>query len=97
MPEVVVAYAGSDDQNVVRKLAARRQDAAAGDVDPDHVFEQDARVPAPLQDRPEGRGDVRGREGARRHLVEKRLEEMKISPVEDRDLDGERAEAAGRG
>jgi hypothetical protein len=54
MPEVVVAYDGSDDQNVVRKLAARRQDAAAGDVDSGHVFEQDARVPAPLQDRAEG-------------------------------------------
>ncbi len=96
VPEVVVAHAGGDDQDVVGKLAARRQDAAAGDVESGHVFEQDARVPAPLQDRPEGRGDVRGREGTRRHLIEKRLEEMEIPPVENGDLDRERPEAAGR-
>ncbi len=94
--EVVVPHACGDDEKIVRELAVRSQDAAAGDVDSGHVFEQDARVSASLQDRPQGRGNVRGREGARRDLVEQRLEKVKVPPVEDGDLDGERPEATGR-
>ena len=93
--EVRLAGAGRDDQAVVRDLAAPAErldgEPARVEVDTDHLAEHDFGVPLAAQDVPERRRDRSLREDAARHLVQERLEQMMIRPVDQHDLDVARA------
>ena len=67
----------------------------AADVEAVHRGENDARVRLALEDRAERRRDVRGRKRPRRDLVEERLEEVEVAPVDERDV-GRRAPERAR-
>ena len=107
MPEVRLARARRDDQAVVGDLAAAIQhfdrEAASVEIDGDDLAEHDAGVPLVAQHVAQRRRDVSLGEDPRRDLVEQRLEQVVVGPVDERDVDvgppqppggGEPAEAA---
>ena len=67
-------------------------DLAPVRVEPDRLAEEDGRVRVPAEDPPERLGDLAGREGAGRDLVEQRLEQVVVAPVDEGD-----ARPAGHG
>ena len=88
MVEVAVVRPGRDDQRVVvDRAAVREQDLALLDIDADGLAEDDRRVPVPPEHRAQRLGDVTGRQGARGDLVEHRLEQVEVAPVDERDPD----------
>ena len=87
--EVRVAGAGRHDQRVVvDRPAVRHQDLALVGIEADRLAEQDGRVPVLAHDRAKRLRDLARREGARGHLVEQRLEQVEVAPVDERDRDG---------
>ena len=88
--------AGRDDQRVVRdRSAVGEQDLAPLRVDADRLAEDDRRVALLAEDRAQRLGDVAGRQRARRDLVQQRLEQVEVAPVDERQADlGIDAEAA---
>ena len=91
MPEVRLARAGGDDQAVVGDLAAAIQrldrEAARAEIDGDDLAEHDAGVPLVAQHVAHRRRDVALGEDPRRDLVEQRLEQVVVGPVDERDVD----------
>ena len=91
MPEIRLARASRDDQAVVGDFAAAIQhldrEAACVEVDGDHVAEHDAGVPLVAQHVAQRRCDVSLGEDPRRDLVEQRLEQVVVGPVDERDVD----------
>ena len=90
--EVRLPDAGRDDEAVVRQrerapVRALRLDLAAVEVESGHLAEHDGDVLVLLENVPGRRGDVAGREDPRRHLVQQRLEEVMVRPVDERHLD----------
>ena len=85
--EVVVRGAGRDDQRVVRR-ARRRSDARAGaSTSMSTTSPSSTRVLRwRLSDVAQRRGDLAGREPAGGDLIEQRLEEVEVAPVDQRDL-----------
>ena len=80
--------AGRDDENAVGDVrSVREYDAAAGDVDIRHVAEQYAHVGLTSEDAPQRRGDIGRRECARRHLIQQRLEQVKVAAIDERHAD----------
>ena len=96
--EVGVVGAGRDDERVVGDRAAvGQQDLAPLGVDADGLAQDDRRVALLAQDGAQRLGDVAGRQRAGRDLVEQRLEEVEVAPVDERQPDlGVDAEAARR-
>jgi hypothetical protein len=101
--EVRVARPARDDQRVVGKprlaLAVRQageEHLAAGEVEAGDLGLHHAGVPLAAQDDAQRRCDLGGRERARRGLVDERLEEGEVLPVDERDLDRRPAQAAHR-
>ena len=85
VPVVGGLRAGGDDQRVVFKFGAVAQDHAPGAGIHVHGFaQQDARVLLPAQHAAQRRGNLARRERAGGHLIEQRLEEMEIAPVNQR-------------
>ena len=85
VPEVGVTGAGRDDQRVVRDRATvGHEDAPPFDVDVDRLAEDHRGVALPAQDRPQRLGDLARRQGARRDLVQHRLEQVEVAPVDQR-------------
>ena len=81
--EVGVVGAGRDDQRVVGdRPAVGHQDLAALRIEADRLAEDDRRVALLAQDRAQRLGDVAGRQRAGRDLVEQRLEEVEVAPVD---------------
>ena len=95
--EVAVARAGGHHQGVVVDGAVFQDDPAVLRVDVAHLGEQDLGVGLPAQDGAQGPGDVRVREIPRGHLVEERLEQVEVAPVQEGDPDGGVAQGLGRG
>ena len=88
MVEIGVMGAGGDDQRVVLdRSAVGHQDLPPVGIETDRLAEDDRRVALLAQHRAQRLGDVAGRQGARRDLVEQRLEEMEIAPVDEREAD----------
>ena len=91
VPEVGLARAGGDDQAVVRDFAspsnALHGEAAGVEIDADDLAEDDGRVPLVPQDVANRRRDVAFGEDSRRELVEQRLEQVVVRPVDHRDVD----------
>ena len=84
--EVGVMGAGRDHERVVRDRATvGQQDLPCLGIDPDRLAEDDRRVALLAQHRAQRLGDVARRQGAGRDLVEQRLEEMEIAPVDERE------------
>jgi hypothetical protein len=94
--EVGVAGAGREDQEVVVELAVREPDAAPIGVDADDVGEQDSGVALVAEDRPDRIRDVSGRERGGRDLVEQRLKEVMVAPVDHGHADGRVGEPSRR-
>ena len=85
--EVRVARAGADDQEVVverrrRRTARRRRRSTSMRAD---LAEQHADVARAAEHPADRRGDVARRQRRRRHLIEQRLKDVVIAPVEQRD------------
>ena len=97
MAEIGVARAGREDQRVVgQRVAVIEQHALVRRVDAGHGGEQGRDLgPAAQQiaDRP---GDLRGRQRGGGDLVEQRLEQMMVAPVDQRDADRRAGQAEGR-
>src|SRR5690606_37829348 len=88
VPEVGVCGAGSQNQVIVLEVAAFKVNEPIRDVDSVHLRKHDLTVRLPPQHRPDRRADVGRRQRGRRHLIQKRLKNVVVSPVEERYLDG---------
>ena len=96
--EVGVARAGADDQEVVgERRPVGQVDDAAFDVDARRLSQNDALVGRAAQDPPDRRGDVPGRQRRCRDLVQERLEQVVIAPVQHGDADVLAAKRLRRG
>jgi hypothetical protein len=86
-----LARTAGDDQAVVRDLApssnALDDEAAGVEIDADDFAEDDGRVPLVPEDVADRRCDVALRQNPRRNLVEQRLEQVVIRPVDHREVD----------
>ncbi len=96
MPEVGVRRATRDDQIVVGELTVGQHELPAGLVDGAHLREEDLHVQLAAQNPSDGRRDVPRRERRHRHLIEQRLEDVMVAPVDDRDADAGTTQGAGR-
>jgi hypothetical protein len=100
--EIGVPRAGRDDQPVVRHAALGPRvrsgdlDLARACIDAGHAAEQDGCSALAPQDAADRLRDVGWRKGGRRDLVEKRLEQMVVAPVDQGDLHLLLAERHGR-
>ena len=86
--KVVMPCAGGNNQGVVRLFTVAENHAAAFDVDIGRFGQEHANIGLPLENRPQRYGNVRRRESSRRHLVEQRLEQMKVAAIEQSHIDG---------
>ena len=66
------------------------------EVEAGHLGELDAHVLRPAQDVPQRRRDLTGREDAGRDLVQQRLEQVVVAPVDQRDVDRQLSEEPAR-
>ena len=91
-PEVGLPCASCDDQNVVLDFPAQtdRVDghAAGVEIDIDHCAENDPRVPLAAQRITNRHGDIPLGEYSRRDLMQQRLNQVVIRPVDDGDING---------
>ena len=99
MPEVRRDCARGDDQVVVGDLAAAIQhfdrEMVSVEIDSDDLAEHHAGIPLVAQDFAERRRDVALGEDPRRELVEQRLEQVVVGPVDERDVDIRPAQSLG--
>ena len=82
---------------VVGDRALIDRDQAALLVDAADLAENDPHVGGPSQDGADGRRDLCRRQAGRRHLVEQRLEEVVVAPVDDGDVDSGAGQAVSGG
>ena len=82
MTEIGVGGARGDDQIVVRQLAVREHHSASGDVHGGRLAEQDGGVLLPPQDPSDRHGDVARVESRRGDLVQQRLEQVVVAPID---------------
>ena len=102
MPEVAVTRSGRDDQIVVleRDAAAVSRiddDAPTIAVDAGDLAEEHRRVPLRLQDAAYRRGNLCGAQNRRRDLVQERLEQVMVLPVDQDHVRVGLAKRLGRG
>src|SRR4029079_6399701 len=92
------ARSGRDDQRVVGDRAAVGQvDLALYGIEPDRLAQQHRRVAAAAEDAAQRLGDVARRDRARRDLVQQRLEDVVVAPIDEGEVDAlVAAEAPGR-
>ena len=93
--EVGVRGAGRDDEEVVRHHAVAEQHALAAHVDGGRLAEDHPGVLLPAEDAPDGRRDVARVQRRRRYLVEERLEEVVVAPIDQRHLHRSAAQRLG--
>jgi hypothetical protein len=91
-----MCHARRDDHRVVRHLAVGQTNDSAVDVDGRRLGEPDLYVALPPEDPPDRRRDVAGRQPRRRDLIEQRLEDVVVAPVEQQDVDRRLRERARR-
>jgi hypothetical protein len=88
MTEIGVAGAGCDDEAVEGDPpSVLKQDIAAPAIDALDPAQQHTRIGLAAQDAADGRRDIGGREARRRHLIEQRLEQIVVAPVDDGHID----------
>ena len=87
MRKVAVRRPGGHDQKVIRDLAILGADDLAVAIDRMNVGENDCRVGLPAQYAADRRGDVGRRQARGRHLIEQRLEQMVVVPIDHHDVD----------
>ena len=86
--EIGVPRAGREHERVVAKRRAVIEAKLARLlVDGLDGRQQSRDILAPAQEMPDRPGDLRGRERRRRRLIEKRLKQMVVASIDDRDLD----------
>ena len=93
--EVVRAAARRDDEVVVLELAVAQDHQPARGVDRGRLGEPDAEVALLSQNPADRRRDVAGREPGGRDLIEQRLEDVMVVPVDERDVDRRLRERLG--
>ena len=86
MPEIGMRDAGREHQIIVRQRKRAGLHDIRGGVDRGHLRHQHAHIVLPAQDRTDRPGDIRGRQGGGRDLIEQRLETMMILPVDQDDI-----------
>jgi hypothetical protein len=96
MPEVGVRGAGGDHQEVVRQLALVDAHPAGVRLDRVGLGQQHRGVGLASQDAADRLGDVGGVERRRGHLVQQRLEQVMVAPIDERHLHGAPAQTARR-
>jgi hypothetical protein len=85
--EILMAHAGGNDQRVVRHLAPIGENyLSILRVNRLHFTQDHFGIALPLDDRPQRRGNVGRRQGPGRHLIEQGLKQMKVPPIDQRDL-----------
>jgi hypothetical protein len=85
MPEIGVAGPGGEDQVIVGNARpVLERDGAVSFIDTGDGSEQRLHIVAPLHELADRPGNLRRSEGARRHLVEERLEQVVVAPVDQR-------------
>jgi hypothetical protein len=88
--------AGREDEQLVRDRVAPGEDhPPALEVEADHLGEQDLGVPLLAQDAPDRSGDVGRVQAGGGDLVEQRLEQVVVAPVEEGDPHRRPGELAG--
>ncbi len=87
VPEVRVRDARRDDQVVVRRFAIGEMDDVRLEVDRRRLGEPDADVGLAAQDPADRRRDVARRKRGRGDLIEKRLEDVMVAPIDEQDVD----------
>ena len=92
--KVGIARAAGDDQGVVLHRGGRRNvgnraqvNRARIEIEVGDLRQQHADVAVALEDRPQRIGDLARRQRTGRHLVGERLEQVEVSPVDQRHLD----------
>ena len=95
MTEIRVARARGDDEKIIMQLApvVAPDDSRVGD-DLARLGEQDFGVPLRVQQPADRRRDVGRRERRRRDLIQQRLEDVMIRPIDHRDVYGGIAQGA---
>ena len=83
---VRMSGAGGEHKVVVGYSFAAEEHLAACRIDVRHLAENDARIGLVVDDTANGRGHVGGRQAGRRHLIEQRLEQMVIAPIDEGDV-----------
>jgi hypothetical protein len=83
MTEIGVPGPGREDEVVIRHPALAQDHLVAQGIDAGHLREHDRRVALPSQDAADRRSDVGRRKTGGRDLIEKRLEEVIVVPVDD--------------
>ena len=87
MAEIGMARAGRDDEIVVARCAVCGAHLLRVGIDTLDVLHQHRGVLLAGQDAADRHGDLRRRKAGGRHLVEQRLEQMVVAPVDDGDVD----------
>ena len=86
--EIEALRSGCDNQRVVvERRAVVKDHFACPRIQVRDIAQQDARIFLPAENTAQRCTHIAGREGARGHLIEQRLEEMKVAAVEKGDLD----------
>ncbi len=85
MAEVAGAAAGGDDEIVVGQLAAGVHDPAAGQVEGGDLGHDDREIGPLAEERADRLGDVDRGEPGGGDLVEERLKQVVVLPIDDRD------------
>ena len=94
-PEEVAGAAGREDQPVVGERPGPGAERAAREVDAEHLREAEREVPLAAEDGAHRVGDVLGREPRGGHLVEQRLEQVVVAPVDEGDAQRGAAQRPG--
>ena len=87
MAEVRMGRASGHDQIVVVENVVLQDEPVGREVEPGGFGENHVGVPLPPQDPADWRGDVPGREGRHRDLIQQRLKHVVVPPIDDRHLD----------
>lgn len=87
MPEIGVARAGGNQHQIVGNRASIHVNPFGCPVDAGHLAEQDADIRLTADEAAYRPGDVCRGQACRGDLVEQRLEEMMVAPVDERDVD----------
>ena len=96
MPEIGVPGSGRQHQRVVGNgITVLQKDAFPCGIDAGYGVEQGRHILAFAKEVPHRPGDFRGRQRRGRHLIEQRLEQMVIAPVDDGDADWSTRKGAG--
>lgn len=71
-----------------RRLGRIKDDALLFEIELPYLAHQDASVPLPLEDPAQRNRNLVRREGASRGLVQERLEEVEVPPIDECHVDG---------